>query len=276
MNCKLKLLVESAFMESEKLLVHCITSAVTSEILVNAILSVGGSAFLTEDSRSIEVAVKRSDALLLNFGQMSLAREQAIRLAHHYATNFQTPMVVDLVAISTNSINKALANDLVFAQGSLIKGNMSEMRAYAGLSNQGHGVDAGQADGELTSVNELSRHLKAMAQVSGLTYLATGSVDLIVTQDQSFLLKNGVTELVSFTGSGDIVGALAAYWMAKGFTSLDAAILAVSYFNLCGEKVYQEFTQPMGYAAFRYQVLNQLSLLKLDQNWYQAIRSELL
>ena len=115
-----------------------------------------------------------------------------------------------------------------------------------------------------------------MAQVSGLTYLATGSVDLIVTQDQSFLLKNGVTELVSFTGSGDIVGALAAYWMAKGFTSLDAAILAVSYFNLCGEKVYQEFTQPMGYAAFRYQVLNQLSLLKLDQKWHQAIRSELL
>ena len=62
----------------------------------------------------------------------------------------------------------------------------------------------------------------------------------------------------------------------EGVTAFDAAILAVSYFNLCGEKVYQEFTQPMGIAAFRHQTLNQLSLLKFDENWYKAIRSELL
>lgn len=276
MNYNHKQVVEAAFKGRQNLLIHCMTSAVTSDVLVNAILSVGGSAFLTEDNRSIEEAVTRCDGLLLNFGQMSLTREKSLRLANHYANNFHTPTVVDLVAISTNSINKALADDLQFPPTSLIKGNMSEMRAYANLSNQGNGVDAGQADEELASVSELARHLKAMSMVNGLTYLATGSVDLIVNQDQSLLLKNGVAELASFTGSGDIVGALAAYWMAKGVTAFDAAILAVSYFNLCGEKVYQEFTQPMGIAAFRHQTLNQLSLLKFDENWYKAIRSELL
>ena len=68
-----------------------------------------------------------------------------------------------------------------------------------------------------------------------------------------------------------MVGALTAVFLSKGTTAFEASFLAVSYLNISAERIV---VQGMGLEDFRYQVLNQLSLLKRDENWLDAIKGE--
>ena len=68
-----------------------------------------------------------------------------------------------------------------------------------------------------------------------------------------------------------MVGALTAVFVSQGMTGFVASCLAVSYLNISAERIV---VQGMGLKDFRYQVLNQLSLLKRDENWLDAIKGE--
>ena len=68
-----------------------------------------------------------------------------------------------------------------------------------------------------------------------------------------------------------MVGALTAVFLSQGMTGFEASCLAVSYLNISAEKIV---VQGMGLEDFRYQVLNQLSLLKRDENWLDAIKGD--
>ena len=84
-------------------------------------------------------------------------------------------------------------------------------------------------------------------------------------------MGNGCDELDWITGTGDLVGALTAVFLSQGMTAFEASCLAVSYLNIAAERI---LVQGMGLEGFRYQVLNQLSLLKKDENWLEAIRGD--
>ncbi len=64
---------------------------------------------------------------------------------------------------------------------------------------------------------------------------------------------------------------MTAVFLSQGMTGFEASYLAVSYLNISAEKI---IIQGMGLEDFRYQVLNQLSLLKRDENWLEAIKGD--
>ena len=105
----------------------------------------------------------------------------------------------------------------------------------------------------------------------GMSFLVTGPKDLIVSKNQVAVLGNGCAELDWITGTGDLVGALTAVFLSQGKTGFEASFLAVSYLNISAERI---LVQGMGLEEFRYQVLNQLSLLKRDENWLDAIKGD--
>ncbi len=74
------------------------------------------------------------------------------------------------------------------------------------------------------------------------TFLATGQTDLVVSAHGQWRLENGVLQLDRFTGTGDIVGALIAALLGVGLTNDAAVVVAVSYFNCCGEVAAAENT----------------------------------
>jgi hydroxyethylthiazole kinase-like sugar kinase family protein len=49
----------------------------------------------------------------------------------------------------------------------------------------------------------------------------------------------------------------------------------VSYFNLCGEKAAQQVSQPVPMSDFRNQLMNQLSTLLEEENWWKDIKGEI-
>ncbi|HEV3126645.1 TPA: hydroxyethylthiazole kinase [Streptococcus pneumoniae] len=250
-------------------LIHCMTNEISCEMLANGILALGCKPVMADDPREVLDFTKQSQALFINLGHLSAEKEKAIRIAASYAAQVCLPMVVDAVGVTASSIRKSLVRDLLDYRPTVLKGNMSEIRSLVGLKHHGVGVDASAKDQE---TEDLLQVLKDWCQTyHGMSFLVTGPKDLVVSKNQVAVLGNGCAELDWITGTGDLVGALIAVFLSQGKTGFEASCLAVSYLNIAAEKIV---VQGMGLEEFRYQVLNQLSLLRRDENWLDTIKGE--
>ena len=247
-------------------LIHCITNEISCEMLANGILALGCKPVMADDPREVLDFTKQSQALFINLGHLSAEKEKAIRMAASYAAQAGLPMVVDAVGVTASSIRKRLVKDLLDYIPTVLKGNMSEIRSLVGLKHHGVGVDASAKDQE---TEDLLQVLKDWCQLyPDMSFLVTGPKDLIVSKNQVAVLGNGCAELDWITGTG----ALTAVFLSQGKTGFEASCLAVSYLNISAERI---LVQGMGLEEFRYQVLNQLSLLKRDENWLDAIKGDI-
>ena len=250
-------------------LIHCITNEISCEMLANGILAVGCKPVMADDPREVLDFTKQSQALFINLGHLSAEKEKAIRMAATYANQAFLPMVVDAVGVAASSIRKNLVRELLEYKPTVLKGNMSEIRSLVGLKHHGVGVDASAKDQE---TEDLLQVLKDWCRIyPGILFLVTGPKDLIVSENQVAVLGNGCAELDWITGTGDLVGALTAVFLSQGKTAFEASCLAVSYLNISAERI---LVQGMGLEDFRFQTLNQLSLLKRDKNWLEAIKGD--
>ena len=242
-------------------LIHCITNEISCEMLANGILALGCKPVMADDPREVLAFTKQSQALFINLGHLSAEKEKAIRMAASYAAQACLPMVVDAVGVSVR--------DLLEYKPTVLKGNMSEIRSLVGLKHHGVGVDASAKDQE---TEDLLQVLKDWCQTyPSMSFLVTGPKDLIVSENQVAILRNGCAELDWITGTGDLVGALTAVFLSQGKTAFEASCLAVSYLNISAERIV---VQGMGLEDFRFQTLNQLSLLRRDENWLEAIKGD--
>lgn len=250
-------------------LIHCITNEISCEMLANGILALGCKPVMADDPREVLDFTKQSQALFINLGHLSAEKEKAIRMAATYSNQACLPMVVDAVGVAASPIRKDLVTDLLEYKPTVLKGNMSEIRSLVCLKHHGVGVDASAKDQE---TKDLLQVLKDWCQTyPGMSFLVTGPKDLIVSESQVAILGNGCDELDWVTGTGDLVGALTTVFLSQGKTAFEASCLAVSYLNIAAERI---LVQGMGLEDFRYQVLNQLSLLKRDENWLKAIKGD--
>lgn len=249
-------------------LVHCITNEVTCETVANALLYVGAKPIMASDSREFAELFQQTDSLLLNIGHLSEERASSLIAASKLAQTVQKPTVVDLVGYGVSQVRNQVGRALVTENPTVVKGNISELRNFCGLSSHGRGVDGSELDQSDEAIEELSEALQRLAtKYPKTTFLATGAQDIIVDQQHIWRLTNGVAELDRFTGTGDIVGALIAALLGSGVEAAEAVVSAVSYFNLCGEQA----GDTLGLAAFRQETLNQLSVL-MEKNWWTEMK----
>ena len=250
-------------------LIHCITNEISCEMLANGILALESKPVMADDPREVLDFTKQSQALFINLGHLSAEKEKAIRMVATYANQASLPMVVDAVGVSASPVRKTLVRDLLEYKPTVLKGNMSEIRSLVGLKHHGVGVDASAKDQE---TEDLLQVLKDWCHLYPSTsFLVTGLKDLIVSENQVAVLGNGCAELDWITGTGDLVGALTAVFLSQGKNAFEASCLAVSYLNISAERI---LVQGMGLEEFRFQTLNQLSLLKRDENWLEAIKGD--
>ncbi|AQP52771.1 hydroxyethylthiazole kinase [Vagococcus penaei] len=254
-------------------LVQCITNEITCESMANALLYIGAKPIMADDSREFKELFQQTDALLLNLGRLSVEREKNLRQAANYARETEKPTVVDLVGVTATKWRFDIGHALLEQHPQVVKGNLSEMRAFCQLATKGRGVDGSTSDQSDIAISELVVALHTLTHSYPETiFLATGPTDIVVNQGGTYYLKNGVPELDAFTGTGDIVGAMIAAFLGDEYSAIEATILAVSYFNLCGEQAKNLGGNQQGLADFRHQTLNQLSLLKEQPQWTSGIK----
>lgn len=256
-------------------LIHCVTNEITCESMANALLYVNSKPIMADDPREFDELFQQTDGLLLNLGHLSTEREEQLLISSRYAKQFKTPTVIDVVGVSASSLRKELALKLMKNQPSVVKGNTSEMRNLCELPSQGRGVDGHSSDQEKESLEELAEGLRKYTSLyPGTAFLATGETDIIVTQHQTYFLTNGVPELDKITGTGDMVGAIITSLLAQKETVETSLVIAVSYFNICGEKAYQKVEVPVPMSNFRNELMNNLSLLLEEEDWWKEIKGE--
>lgn len=257
-------------------LIHCVTNEITCESMANALLYVNSKPIMADDPREFDELFQQTNGLLLNLGHLSPEREKQLIISSEYAKRFKTPTVIDVVGVSASSLRKKLALSLMTNEPQVVKGNTSEMKKLVDLESHGRGVDGHASDQNQASLEKLSEKLKEYTSKYPETcFLATGETDVIVTKDATYFLKNGVPELDKITGTGDMVGALIASLLGQGETVETSLVIAVSYFNLCGEKAAQQVSQPIPMSDFRNQLMNQLSTLLEEENWWKDIKGEI-
>lgn len=257
-------------------LIHCVTNEITCESMANALLYVNSKPIMADDPREFDELFQQTNGLLLNLGHLSPEREKQLIISSEYAKRFKTPTVIDVVGVSASSLRKKLALSLMTNEPQVVKGNTSEMKKLVDLESHGRGVDGHASDQNQASLEKLSEKLKEYTSKYPETcFLATGETDVIVTREATYFLKNGVPELDKITGTGDMVGALIASLLGQGETVETSLVIAVSYFNLCGEKAAQQVSQPIPMSDFRNQLMNQLSTLLEEENWWKDIKGEI-
>lgn len=205
-----------ALVREKSPLIHCITNPISIHDCANVILAVGARPIMAEHPGETEEITRVSSALMLNLGNITDARMESTRLSLRTANACGIPVLLDLVGVTCSRLRREYAKELLkTGQFSVLKGNISELLAISGLPYHGTGIDAGAQDA-VTDENEreICAAMAEFAAFRDCAVLATGKRDLIAGDGHAYLLENGDPMLSRITGTGCMVGAMTAAYLA--------------------------------------------------------------
>ncbi|HWP52033.1 MAG TPA: hydroxyethylthiazole kinase [Clostridia bacterium] len=247
----------------QKPLVHCITNYVTVNDCANILLAAGATPTMAHDIREVEEIVTAASALVLNLG--TVGDIDAMVVAGKRANALGKPIVLDPVAAGASKLrydsSTRLINELKL---SVIRGNISEIKALAIGQSDTRGVDAGEKDAVTEeNLDAVCRMAKEFAKTTGAVIAISGRLDIIADADRACVITNGCAEMAQITGSGCMLTALiGAFCGAQPDNTYAATVEAVSAMGLCGERArHKMLTHEAGTASFRTFFIDTMSLL---------------
>ena len=250
-------------------LVHCITNYVTAGDCANMLLACGGSPIMADDLAEAAAITAGCDALVLNLGTPHAGTLPAMAAAGKQANQLGHPVVLDPVGVGASPFLRGAAEQLFReVQFSLIRGNISEVKALLNIRSQGKGVDAGALDAvtEETIPEGIALAQQLWAQ-TGAAVAITGVIDLVADGEGAYVIRGGHPMLSRITGSGCMLSAVCgAFLAACPDKPAMAAAGAVSSMGLCGEIAAARLREGEGTGSFRTYLMDAMSLLD-DQQW---------
>lgn len=252
-----------ASVKEQSPLVDCITNMVTVESMANALLAIGAAPCMADVPEEILEFVAVSDAVLCNIGGMSDQNVEAMRLAAPAASEQGKSLVLDPVGLGVSKRRHELCQTLLaHAHFTAIRGNISELRALAGMAGATRGVDADAADAmETEAAADLATDL---AQRYQTVICLSGAVDVIADGRQTARLYGGDPMMARITGSGCMSGAiLAAFLAAEPNDPFTAALTATALVKAAGGYAAAKTRQTgRGMGSFHTYFMDGLSLLR--------------
>lgn len=234
-------------------LIHAITNPISIRDCANVILSTGARPMMAEHPEEVETITKSAGALLINLGNLTKAREEAMLISAKAAKENNIPYVIDLCGIASLSNRRDLALKLIsICEPGIIKGNYSEIKALYDEAYKGSGVDS---DKNLTT-EEIAEISKALSEHYKTTILASGKTDVIANGTDVYLCNNGSAQMATITGTGCMQGALCTAYLSVT-DSVDAATTACQVFGIAGEMA----ETPLGSGIFAVNLLDRLSTI---------------
>ncbi|OFI06790.1 hydroxyethylthiazole kinase [Clostridium acetireducens DSM 10703] len=224
--------------KNKKPLVHHITNYVTINDCANITLALGGSPIMAEEKKEVEEMVSIVSALVLNIGELSERIVESMIIAGKKANELNIPVILDPVAVGAtkyrSSVIKKFIKEIKFA---VIRGNVSEIKAIAGIEGKTRGVDACSEDTLSKEENlikakklaeELSKKLKTVIAI-------TGEVDIISNGDKTYFIENGTELLSKVTGTGCMCTSLIGNYCGANKNYLLGALSGVATMGIAGE-----------------------------------------
>lgn len=250
-------------------LVHCITNYVTVHDVANIVLAVGGSPMMSDCIVDAPGLTQIASALELNIGTLNPALIDAMMACGKVANDRDIPIVLDPVAAGATPLRTQAALSLAEQlRPSVIRANMSEIKALAGAGGSTRGVDASIED---SVTHENARDMAAFAaEVStrfGSVVVCTGALDVVTDGSRAFLIENGTPYQGMITGAGCMLSATtAAFVSACPQDKLSAALAAAVLMGVAGECAEQFLRdrEMLGNASFSQRMIDEHMLMTAD------------
>lgn len=249
-------------------LIHNITNYVTVNDCANVLLACGGSPIMADDAAEAEEITSICGGLNINIGTLNERTIPAMYLAGKKANQMGHPAVLDPVGAGASSLRTKTAQDLIKeVQFTVIRGNISEIKALALGKGGARGVDADMTD-RVTEENlpQAVEFAKAFAQKTGAVIAITGAIDIVADSKKAYCIENGHPMMSSITGTGCQLSALtAAYVTANPTKALEAAAAAVCLMGICGEQAYERLTEQDGNVSYRGYIIDAIYRLSGEE-----------
>lgn len=240
-------------------LIHCITNYVTANDVANLLLACGASPIMADEPEEVEEITARCAGLCLNLGTPSRRTIPSLMRAGVKAGELGRPVVLDPVGVGASALRLRTAQELIArVTFTVLRGNVSELRALAGGQEHTRGVDAGGADAVTEA--ELERGVafaKGTARRTGTVVAVTGAIDLVSDGEQCVVIRNGRPEMGLVTGTGCQLSALTAACLAASpERPLEAAAAAVCAMGVAGELAWARMSPQDGNATYRDRIID--------------------
>ncbi len=240
-------------------LVHCITNYVTVNDCANALLACGGSPIMSDDPDDVADITSICGGLVLNIGTLNRHTIEGMRVAGARAGELGHTIVLDPVGAGASALRTRTAAELIDTLPvTVVRGNMSEIKAIAGNAAATRGVDVNPDDavteGNLVASADFARRLAARL---GCVVAITGAIDIVASAEHAVAIRNGVSTMGKITGTGCMLTCVtAAYAVANAGDPFTAAVAAVAGHGLAGEIAAARMAPADGNGSFRTYLLD--------------------
>jgi hydroxyethylthiazole kinase len=246
-------------------LVHHITNSVTINDCANITVCIGASPVMAHAHEEVSDMVKIVNVLVLNIGTLDAYQVESMYIAAETAEECDIPIILDPVGAGATPYRTQVAKELISTFPiAVIKGNVGEIATLAGVEATVRGVDAGAFSGDPHFA------AKDLAEREEVVVAITGETDVIADVRQTLLVKNGVKEMGSLSGTGCMAASLIGSCAAVTPDYIAAAATALCAFGIAGEyaahsqKIVEEKTimwahNPLSYKIKLFDTLSNLT-----------------
>lgn len=237
-------------------LIHAITNPISITQCANAVLALGARPIMAEHPREVEEITATAAALLLNLGNITDVRMEAMERAAEAARKNGVPVVLDAVGVACSRMRRDYACRLLERfPPAVLKGNYAEINALMRPDYTASGVDGDRA----LDPADLAGAAGGLARRYGCVVLASGAADLVTDGAWTTAIYNGTPQLGQVTGTGCMLGALCACFLAAA-EPMAAAEAACVTLGVAGERAATH----KGSGTFLVNLMDQLSTLDGD------------
>lgn len=219
-----------------KPLIHCITNHISINDCANVVLAVGAKPIMAEHPAEVAEITAAAQALAVNLGNITDTRMESMRVSGKTALAKNIPSIIDIVGVGCSRLRLDFAKNFIAdCRPSVIKGNMSELKALCGMESAAKGIDAGDQDRvtEDTLAHDLAI-LEALSSRTGAVVAATGAIDIVTDGRSAYVIENGCEMLAMITGTGCMLTVLAASFISSK-NIVGGTVLATALMGICGE-----------------------------------------
>ena len=242
-------------------LVHNITNYVTVNDCANALLAIGASPIMSHEPADVRDIQTICGGLTLNIGTLDERSIAGMFAAGERAGELGHPIVLDPVGVGASALRTKTAGDLLDRLSvSVIRGNMSEVKALAGGAASTRGVDVCPDDavteGNLAASAAFAR---AFSAKTSAVVAITGAIDIVADAERAFAIRNGSALMGRITGAGCMLSCVcAAFAVANPDALLDSQVAAVAGMGLAGQVAEERMGGLDGNGSFRTYLLDAL------------------
>ncbi len=233
--------------KKQERLIHCITNPISINDCANVVLTTGAKPIMAEHPDEVEDITKTAGALALNLGNITDARIESIQLSAAVASKNNIQFIIDVVGVSCSKLRLKLATDVIAqSHPTIIKGNVSEIKALAGIKTESIGIDVSVAEAVTRQKTEILAEAvdiaKAFAMKTNAVIVVSGAVDIITDGCKVYLVENGSPMMPYLTGTGCMLNVLIASYLScvgqTGCSYIDAALLGTVVMGIAGEMAH--------------------------------------